>query len=128
MEYIFQREYNNSEKDISFDSFCKNFFILWKKIIEINKNENKSQADKKQIIILNLPGSDTKDYFNEIFLKFEGFIFLGEKALSKLILDLKLTDNKKINNFTNLMFRICVNYCLNNELSFISENNLDYLE
>ena len=72
MEYIFQREYNNTDKNISFDKFCQNFFILWKKIIEENKiniEENKSQTDKKQIIILSLPGSDIKENFKRNFLK-----------------------------------------------------------
>ena len=69
-----------------------------------------------------------KKILKEIFLKYKNFIFFGEKSLSKLILNLKLIENTNINNYTNLIFRICVNYCLNNGFSFIYESNLDFLE
>ena len=131
MQYIFKREYYNSETNISFDDFCQNYYNIWEKLIKtnnINLEENKVQIKKKQIIIISLKGSYMKDIYKEIFLKYKNFIFLGEDILSKLILDLKLETKENINNLNDIIFKIAINYCFINGYSFIWYSNLDYLE
>jgi len=132
MEYILKREYYNSEKNnISFNDFCQNYYNIWEKLIkrnDVNLEQNKLEAEKKQIILINLKGCDVKDVSVDIFLKYKNFIYLGEDLLSKLIIEEKIKTKDNVQNLSNSIFKIAMNYCFINGFSFIWQTNLDYLE
>lgn len=132
MEYILKREYYNSEKNnISFNDFCQNYYNIWEKLIkrnDVNLEQNKLEAEKKQIILINLKGCDVKDVSVDIFLKYKNFIYLGEDLLSKLIIEEKIKTKDNVQYLSNSIFKIAMNYCFINGFSFIWQTNLDYLE
>ena len=128
MQYILKREYYNSQKNISFNDFCQNYYNIWEKLIKVNDidlENNEAEIQKKQIILINLKGCDIN---KEFFLKYKNFIYLGEDLLSKLIIELKLETKDNVLNLSNSIFKIAMHYCFINGFSFIWQTNLDYLE
>ena len=131
MQYILKREYYNSEKNISFNDFCQNYYNIWEKLIKINDinlNQNKAEEEKKQIILINLKGYDINDRNKDIFLKYKNFIYLGEDLILKLIIEQKLEAINNAHNLSNSIFKIAMNYCFINGFSFIWQTNLEYIE
>lgn len=132
MDIIFRREYNiNSSQNISFRQFCENFFTFFeelKKVNNINIRKKKVNDKNNQIILIIPYGADKIKIYNKFNQKNKYGLFIGKDAIEKVLIKLGYKEIKK--NFINSIFRILINYCFINNISFfwnISMLNLDIL-
>ena len=130
MDYLLQKEYNiNMHQYKSFNEFSEFFFKLLEQLItnhNINKERNKIIKEKKQIIFVCPSGIDKIKVFNEYILENE--LNIGKDNIKKQLMKLEYREINE--DLLNSFFRLIINYCFINNISFfweISLLNLDIL-
>ena len=130
MYYLLKKEYDiNIEQYETFNEFSEFFFKVLEELIKGHKKKKEGSIlnqEKKQIIFVCPSGTDKIEVYNKYILENE--LNIGKENIKNILIKIGYDEINKL--LLNSFFRLIINYCFINNISFfwdISLLNIDIL-